>query len=192
MIIKRVSLLIYPIITLLFIIPNVSGAGLFTIEIYEYGREVIFSENQTTQTIYMDGIINYTGSSAIGDTIEMSTNFDLGESSITPENVVFHISGSEEFIVELTIPNIYKNGTNGTLHVRGDSLQGTSSITSDDYAGIIIINHSDINNGDNDLNNLNSPQKDDSPTGITGFLMISTIIIIIAMIIIVLYKKKSK
>jgi subtilase family serine protease len=176
----------------MFIVPNVSGAGLFTIEIYEYGREVIFSENQTTQTIYMDGTINYTGSSVTGDTIELSTNFDLGESSITPENVVFHISGSEEFIVELIIPNIYENGTNGTLQVRGDSLQGTSSITSDDYAGIIIINHSDIDNGDNNLNNLKNHKKDDSTIEITDIFMISTIIIIIAIIIIVIYKKKGK
>lgn len=191
MIIKRVSLILFPIFILMFIIPKVSGAGLFTVEIYEYGREVTFSENQTVQTIYMDGIINYTGSSAIGDTIELSTNFDLGESSITPENVVFHISGSEEFIIELIIPNIYENGTNGTLQVRGDSLQGISSITSDDYAGIIIINHSNINNGNN-LNNSDNHQQDDPPTEITHIFMISIIIIIITIIIIVFYKKKSK
>ncbi len=191
--IKRVSLLLFSFTILIFIIPNVSATGYFTVEIYEYGREVIFTEDQTTQTIYMEGIVNYTGSSALGDTIELSSTFDLGESSISPENMVFHVSGSEEFNVELIIPNIYENGTNGTLQVKASLQTASSSGGAEDYARIIIINQSSID----DDNNENDFDDSDNQGNNGNFLQNSPIImmtlaIVIIIAIIVIYKKLSK
>jgi len=193
MIISRVSALLFLIPILLFISPSTSAIGDVTVDIYETEREVHFSDNQTSQTIYMDGIVNYTGFSASGDTIELSTSFNLGESSVYPEQIIFQTTGSEEFTVELIIPNIYENETIGSLLVSA-MYHGVASSGSyiPDEARITIINHTDISNDNNNFNNSENHQQDDFPTGITGIFMISIIIIIITIIVIVFYKKKLK
>jgi hypothetical protein len=94
---------------MLSIVLTISALCDFTVDIYEIGREVIYSENQTSQTIYMNGAVNYTGTSVYPDIIELSSSFDLGESKISPEEVTFQTTGSEEFTVELIIPNNYEN-----------------------------------------------------------------------------------
>jgi len=197
MILKKINLLLYPIIILIFLIPTVSAPDDFTVEviIYETEREVIFQENQESQRIYMDGVVNYDGISAFGDTIELSSSLNLGESNISPEEVTFHTTGSEEFTVELIIHNNYETGTTGTLEVQAMWQQGgtTGSIVA--YAYINIINQSNTTNSDNGGNNSNNskpPQKDGNPLGIRGILIISIIIIIISIIVVVIYKKISK
>ncbi len=197
MILKKINLLLFPIIILIFLIPTVSAPDVFTVEviIYEAEREVIFQENQESQTIHVDGIVNYDGVSALGDTIELSSSFNLGESNISPEEVTFHTTGSEEFTVELIIPNNYENGTTGTLEVQAMWQQGGTTTSTATYAYIIIINQSNTTNSDNggyNSNNSKTPQKDGNPLGIRGILIISIIIIIIAIIVVVIYKKISK
>ncbi len=197
MILKKINLLLFPIIILIFLIPTVSAPDDFTVEviIYETEREVIFQENQESQTIHMDGVVNYDGISAFGDTIELSSSLNLGESNISPEEMTFHTTGSEEFTVELIIPNNYENGTTGTLEVQAMWQQGGTTGSTTAYAYINIINQSNTTNSDNggyNPNNSKPPQKDGNPLGIIGILIISIIIIIIAIIVVVIYKKISK
>lgn len=190
MILKRVSVLLFAFIVFLFINPIVSATGDFTVDIYEIEREVIFSENQASQTIYMDGAVNYSGVSAYGDNIELLCSSDLGESSVTPTQVTFHQTGSQEFTVAIVIPNAYENGTTGGLEVRGTLRQGGITKTTIDYANIVIINHSHTDNDNNNLNNSENNRSDGSLTTIGGILMIS--IIIIAIIVAVIKKKILK
>jgi hypothetical protein len=192
MIVNRVSLLLFPMIILLFITPMVSAIGEFTVDIYETEREIIFHGNQGSQTIYMDGIVNYTGVSASGDTIELSSYFDLGESKVSPEEVTFQSTGSEEFTVELIIPNNYENGTIGNLVVTGILQKGSSTIQTSDNAFITLINQSDTNNDNNGFDNSGGHEKDSNFTENNGILMISVITIIVIIIIFIFYKKKQK
>jgi hypothetical protein len=187
MVIKRVSLVLIPIIINLLIFPTVSAIGDFTVDLYEHEKDIIFSENQTSQTIYLDGVVNYTGISPLGDTIDLFSNFELGEISISPEYMIFYQTGSEEFTVELVTPNIYKNETKGLLDVGGSHQQGgvISSYTVTIY--ITIINYS--SNIDHNQSVLEKPLKDDN-LPISSIFMISIIIVII--MIVVIYKKISK
>lgn len=192
MILKRVGLLLCPIVILLSMIPTATAPGSCTVDIYENQKEVIFEEGQESQTISMDGAVDYTGISVTSDTVELSCSFDLGESSIFPEEMKFQTTGSEEFTVVLIIPNSYENGTIGILNVRGVLRSGGSIQLNEDSAGIIIINHSHNINDTNDLNNSKNLQEDNTLSGIGGVLIVSAIIVVIAVIIIVIYKKISK
>jgi hypothetical protein len=155
--------------------------------LYEHEKEIIFSENQTSQTIYLDGVVNYTGISPLGDTIDMFSNFELGETSISPEYMTFYQTGSEEFTVELVTSNIYKNETKGLLDAGGSHQQGGVISTYGVMIEITIINYS--SNSDHNLSNLEKPPKDDNlPIG--SIFVISIIIIII--LIVVIYKKILK
>jgi hypothetical protein len=164
--------------------------GDFEIELY-LPAEVIISDDETYQTIYLDGRVDYTGYSISGDTISLSSTSDHGKTSISPVEITFYSTGIEEFIVELIIQNNYENGTIVNLIVSGTMQQGATTSTGSVGAQIVLGNHSSIDNGNN-LNNSDNYQQDDPPTGIVGIFMISIIIIIIAIIIIVIYKKKSK
>jgi len=190
MIFRKVSLLLISIIFNLLIFPTVSAPGSFTVDIYEIEREVIFQENEKSKTIEIDGAINYTGVSASGDTIKLFSESDLGESFVSPVQVTFQTTGSEEFTVSLLIDNIYENGTEGFLRVSGVLQTGGLNIETDDFANIKIINYSQIIDDDNYLNNSESNQQNDSSLGSSNILIISIIIIIA--IIIIIYKKLLK
>jgi hypothetical protein len=191
MIIRRISLLLIPITVFLFMIPTVSAIGDFTVDIYEIKREVNFSKNQTSQTFYMDGAVNYTGISATPETISLSSSCDLGESSISPEYVTFHTTGSEVFTVELTIPNNYENGTTTILQVDGSTRQGGVVVGHTDNAQIIIINQSYINDSNQNHNNTEKNQQNGASSEINSILLISIVIIVVTIIGVFLYKKSQ-
>ncbi len=192
MFLRRVGSLIILNFILLFIFPLVSAPGTFTVDIYETEREVIFEENQASQTIDMNGAVNFTGYSVTPVVIELTSTCELGTSTISPVTMTFHMTGSEEFTVTIRIPNDYENGTTGDLMVEGTSHQGGIVTSTASYASIVIINYSHANNGNLDLNNSENHQNDGNTSGIGGILIISIIIIIIAIIAVVIYKKFEK
>ena len=191
MIIKRVSLLLILIIINLLTLPTVSAPGDFTVDLYENERAVIFSEDQESQTIYMDGVVNYTGISVTPDTISLTSSCDLGESNISPEYMTFHTTGSEEFTVELIISNSYENGTTELLQVDGTTQEGGVTTIYSVFANIVIINHSYMNEGNYNLNNTENNQQNGTPSGINSILTISIVIIIVTIIGVFIYKKIS-
>lgn len=192
MILRRVSLQLISIIFNLLIFSTVSAPGSFTVDIYEIEREVIFQENEKSKTIEMDGVINYSGASASGDTIQLFSQSDMGDTFISPVQVTFQTTGSEEFTVTLIIDNNYENGTEGFLRVSGVLQTGGLNVETDDYANIKIINLSQIIDNDNHLNNSEGNQKNDSALEISSILIISVAIIIIIFIIFIKHKKLLK
>ncbi len=192
MILRRVGSLVILNLILLFYIPLISAPGTFTVDIYETEREVIFEENQGSQTIDMKGAVNFTGYSATPVVIELTSSCELGTSTISPVTMTFHMTGSEEFTVTIRIPNDYENGTTGDLTVSGMVHQGGLVYTYTDAASILITNNSQLNDGDQNINNSENHQNDGTLSGIGGILIISIIIIIIAIIAVVIYKKFEK
>lgn len=186
---KFISLLILINMIILFFNPNVSAVGEFTIDIYDQEKQVIFSDNQTSQTISMDGVVNYNGVSSSGDTIHLSSTSDFGEPNISPDVVTFYETGSQEFTVELTIQNIYTNGRTGNLKVEGSLNKGLVIITSSDEASIAIYNYSNLSN--DNLNNTTNHQTNNMSPGIEYLLLLSIIIIVIMITIVIIKKRKS-
>lgn len=192
MFIRWTNLLFFPIIIFLFISIPVSAIGDFTVELYEHNKEVIFLEGQTSQTIYIDGVVNYTGVSISGDTIELSSESDIGESNISPTKVIFHTTGSQEFTAELQVSNIYENGTTGSLTVSGTYQQGGTITIKGTDASILIINSSYMDNDDGNSNNSKNHQKNEDQLDMGSILIVSTTIVIIAIIIFITYRKILK
>jgi hypothetical protein len=188
MLISRVSAILFLIVFLLIQFPSVLALGDYEIELY-MPAEVIISDDETYLTFYLDGKVDYTGYSVSGDTIFLSSSSDIGETSISPEEVIFHSPGIEEFTLEIIIQNNYENGTTVKFMVTGTSQQGATTITNSVGGQIVLGNHSSNDNGNN-LNNSDNYQQDNPPTGIAHIFMISITIIIITIIIIVIYKKK--
>lgn len=188
---KMVSMLLI-FIMLLNISPTVLAPGTINVDIYEDEKEVVFKENEASKTIEMEGAVNFTGYSVIPVVVQLSSEFDLGSSTISPVTVTFHTTGSEEFTVTLMIPNEYENGTIGVLAVSGMAQQGgiVTSVTS--YANIVLLNYSQPNNGNQNLNNSEDHKGDDNSSGIGGVLMISIILIVIAIVAVFIYKKRIK
>lgn len=188
MIIKWVSLLIFPITIILFITPVVTAIGDFTIGINRAIDEEENTANQTSLTIYYYGTVNYTGYSISGDTIYLSSSSDLGESSVSPTEVTFHSTGTEEFTVEFTIQNNYENGTTVNISVSGIFQQGGTTVVKSAQAQIHLSNHSYPDNGDN-LDSLNSHQNNEASSELSPFLMISLIIIVVGIAITIYYRR---
>ena len=182
----RVSVISFLMVIVLNVYPSVSAVGDFTVDLYENVGEVTFSEGQQSQIIYFKGAVNYTGYSVSGDTISLSSSSDLGETSISPEEVIFHTTGTEDFTVVLTIPNIYENGTSGTLTVNGLYHQGGTSIGYGETIIVQIINQSYIDN--DNLNGSDNGTQYDNPLRFESILLISTIFII-AIVILIIFKK---
>ncbi len=170
----------------------VSAPGTINVDIYEDEKEVVFQENEGSKTIEMEGAVNFTGYSAIPVVVQLSSEFDLGSSTISPVTVTFHTTGSEEFTVTLRIPNEYENGTTGVLAVSGMAQQGgiVTSVTS--YANILLLNYSQQNNDNFNLNNSFNNQGNGNISRIGGLLMISIIIIVILIVAVVIYKKRTQ
>lgn len=190
MIIKRVSPLLFFIVILLIMSPFASAIGDYEIELYS-PAEIIFSDDQTYQTIYFNGSVNYDGYSISGDTISLSSSSNIGETSVSPEEFTFHSPGIEEFTFEIIIQNNYENGTTVNFKVTGTSQQGGTTVTNSVGGQIVLGNRTSTDNG-NGLNNSENQKQDNSTRGIFDIFMISIIIIIIAIILAVIYKKKSK
>jgi len=188
---KIVSMLLI-FIMLLNISPIVSAPGTINVDIYEDEKEVVFKGNEESKTIEMEGAVNFTGYSAIPVVVQLSSEFDLGSSTISPVTMTFHTTGSEEFTVTLMIPNEYENGTTGVLAVSGLAQQGgiVTSVTS--YANILLLNYSQSGNGNQNLNNSEDHQNGSNFSGIGGLLMISIIVIVIVVVAVIIYKKRIK
>jgi hypothetical protein len=189
MILKKLIPLVFSFCIIILNIPTTSAVGDYTIEISMNDDKIIFQENQESQTVIIDGFVNYTGASVMGDTVKLSCDFELGESSVSPEEVTFYTTGSEEFTLELIIPNIYENGTRGDLMVVGefDGEGGPNSITVITFLTIINYtseNHVNLTEPENNKKGGNFPVFD-------NIWMISIIIIIITIIAVIIYKKNN-
>lgn len=186
---KMASMFLFNIIIILFIIPNVMGIGEFTVDIYETKKIVTFTGNETITIIYFEGAVNYTGYNPSGDTIELSSSSDVGESGVSPEEIVFYSTASEEFNVELTISNTHRHGKKGDLDVEGSLETISILLIASDNVEIIIFNNS--LSEDDDLNNDNSLNINDEDlvNNMIGPIIISIVIVLIMVFTYVKYKK---
>jgi hypothetical protein len=187
MIIKPVIILISLFSILSFAFPLASAIGDFSISIDEAYTEDGLSENQTSLTIFLYGMVDYTGYSISGDTIFLSSFSDIGETYISPQEVTFHSTGIEEFTVEFTIQNDYENGTIVNISVSGIYQQGGTTVAKSADAQIHLRNHSYPDDGD-DPDSSKIHEKDEALIGSSAFLIISSSLIITT-ITIIIYKK---
>jgi hypothetical protein len=184
---KWVSVLIFLIIINL-LITTVSGVGEHTVDIYETKRTIVFRENQTTKTIYMNGAVNYSGYSSSGDTIHLNASSKVGESSVTPTEVTFYSDGSQEFTLELTINNVHRNGKKGSLVIEGYRQTFNVVYVDTDEAEITIYNYTSPEDDDHNPDKTSNSNANGLFSGILGPLIIVIILLISAIYVILKFR----
>ena len=184
-----IILLLFNLIISLFLTPNVLGIGEFTVDLYEPQKTVTFINNETEITIHMEGIVNYSGYNPSGDTIELSSNSDVGESGVSPEEIVFYSTGSQEFDAHLTISNVHRQGKKGYLDIEGSLQTVGAIIIASDNAEIIIFNT--ISGDGNQNDNSSNKKHEDLVYNLISPLIITIAVVLVLVIAFINYKKNK-
>ncbi|UCE38333.1 MAG: hypothetical protein JSW00_03590 [Thermoplasmata archaeon] len=165
---------------------NALAIGTFTVELTEHEKICYLNTNNSNEVI-LYGFVNFTGGGATETVVSLTSNCDLWDSIVEPNEVRFRTSGSEEFNVKIDIPQNTNNGTTGHLSVTGISQQGATTYSYADFAEIYVFNLSEDGNG----NNQDKSEKD-KPEDNQTFPLIILIVVVAIIALFLIYKLKFK